>query len=63
VGSRAGLDAVVRRENPSPCQESNPWCPARSLATIQSYRDSVVVLIIIIIISLYECPILYRDTH
>jgi hypothetical protein len=30
VGLRAGLDAVVRREIPSPYQESNPHHPARS---------------------------------
>jgi hypothetical protein len=33
VDSRAGLDAVARRKNPSPCQESNPRCPVLSLVT------------------------------
>jgi hypothetical protein len=30
VGPRAGLDAVVKRKIPSPCQDSNPDHPARS---------------------------------
>jgi hypothetical protein len=29
-GPRAGLDAVVKREIPSPCRDSNPDHPARS---------------------------------
>jgi hypothetical protein len=33
-GPRAGLDMVVRRKNPRPCQESNPYCPACSLVNI-----------------------------
>jgi hypothetical protein len=33
VGPRAGLDAVVMWEIPSPCRESNPRRPARSLVT------------------------------
>jgi hypothetical protein len=36
VGPRAVLDAVMRKI-PSPCQDSNPGCPARSLATVLSY--------------------------
>jgi hypothetical protein len=34
VDPRAGLDAVARRKNPSPCRESNAGRPARSLVTI-----------------------------
>jgi len=30
VGPRAALDMVVKRNIPSPCQESNPACPAHS---------------------------------
>jgi len=33
MGPRVGLDAVVRRETPFPCRESNPGLPARSLVT------------------------------
>jgi hypothetical protein len=36
VGSRAGLDAVEKRNNPSPCGKSNPGCPACSLVTIRT---------------------------
>jgi hypothetical protein len=34
MGPRAGLDAVAKRKNPYPCQESNPSCPAHNLVTI-----------------------------
>jgi hypothetical protein len=34
VGPSAGLDAVVKRKNPCPCQESNPGHPAHSFVTI-----------------------------
>jgi hypothetical protein len=34
MGPRAGLDASVRRRNPSSYQESNSGYPARSLVTI-----------------------------
>jgi hypothetical protein len=34
VGHRAGLDTVAERRNPSPCRESNPIRPVRSLVTI-----------------------------
>jgi len=34
VGPRAGLDAVEKREIPSPCRELNPDRPARSLVSI-----------------------------
>jgi hypothetical protein len=30
------MDAVVKRRNPSPCQESNLGCPAHSLVTIMT---------------------------
>jgi len=30
VGSRAGLDAVTKRQIPYPCREPNPVCPAQS---------------------------------
>jgi hypothetical protein len=33
VGPRGGLDAVVKRELPSPCLESYPGRPTRSLVT------------------------------
>jgi len=34
VGTRSGLDAMVKRKkNPCPCRESNPGRPARSLVT------------------------------
>jgi hypothetical protein len=34
VGPRAGLDAVVKRKFPNPCQESNPSRQTRSLVAI-----------------------------
>jgi hypothetical protein len=34
VSPRAGLDAVERSKNPSPCREPKPCCAARSLLTI-----------------------------
>jgi hypothetical protein len=34
VGTRAGLDAVTRRKNPSPCGGSNKGRPGCSLSTI-----------------------------
>jgi hypothetical protein len=34
MGSRAGLDAVTKRENPCPARESNPDRPSRSVVTI-----------------------------
>jgi hypothetical protein len=34
VRPRVGLNAVARRKSPSPCRESNPGRPARSLVTI-----------------------------
>jgi hypothetical protein len=34
VGTRTGLDMVVKKKNPCPCQESNPGHPAHSLVTI-----------------------------
>jgi hypothetical protein len=34
VGPRARLDAMAKRQIPSPCQELNPNCPAHSLVTI-----------------------------
>jgi hypothetical protein len=34
VGSRAVLDMVSKRKIPSPCRESNPGHPARSLVTV-----------------------------
>jgi hypothetical protein len=36
VGSRVGLDAVVRRKNSSPCRESNSDLLARNLITTLS---------------------------
>jgi len=34
VGLRAGLDTVERRKNSSPCRQSNPGRPSRSLEDI-----------------------------
>jgi len=34
VGPRAGLDAVAKKNNPSPCRESHPDRPIRILVTI-----------------------------
>jgi len=36
MGPNAGLDVVGRRKIPSPCLESNPGIPARSLVAILS---------------------------
>jgi hypothetical protein len=36
VGPRAGLDTVVKRKILSPCQESNPDRPSRSLVVIRT---------------------------
>jgi hypothetical protein len=36
VRPRACLDTVARRKYPSPCRESNPGHPARSLVTVLS---------------------------
>jgi len=37
VDPRAGLDAVARRKNPSPCRESNAGRPAPCLVSILTY--------------------------
>jgi hypothetical protein len=42
VGLRTGLDAVAKRKKPTPCQESNPELPARSLVTILTALQRVV---------------------
>jgi hypothetical protein len=34
MGPWAGIDAVAKRKNSSPCRESNPGCPDPSLVTI-----------------------------
>jgi hypothetical protein len=41
VGPRASMDAVAKRKIPSPFQESNPSCPARSLVAISTVGASV----------------------
>jgi len=33
VGPRTDLDAIAKREDPSPYSESSPGCPARSLVS------------------------------
>jgi hypothetical protein len=34
MGPRTGLDVTAKRKHPSPCRESNPGRPFRSLVTI-----------------------------
>jgi hypothetical protein len=34
VGPRVGLDALVKGKYSSPCRESNPGLPARSIVTV-----------------------------
>jgi hypothetical protein len=43
VGPRAGVDTVANRKLPSPCQESNPDRPARSVLKIAHDGDAVSV--------------------
>jgi hypothetical protein len=43
VGTRAGLDAVTRRNHPILRRESNPCCPSRSLVTILTELSRIFV--------------------
>jgi hypothetical protein len=47
MGSRAGLEAVEKRNIPCPCRELNPGRPARSLVAIPTSLVSICRLLVV----------------